>query len=98
MVVHCGYCQAKRKIGGVQIHLDFNKSKHFFCEETLNHYQVYDGSNKILVTNKFEVLYSSNLTPVICEDILSGSILLPSVQDVENIHTQFFNAINSTRK
>ncbi len=82
------------KVGGVQIHLDFNKSKHLLCEETLHHYQVCDDGK--VLTNKFEILFTSNLTAVIYEDLLNGSSLLPSVQDVANIHTQFFKAINST--
>lgn len=53
------------------------------------------SENSISVTDAHPI-FSSSLTSIIMKDIMSGSILLPTVQETKSSHVQFFNAINKT--
>lgn len=79
--------------GGNEVVITFDNEVNILNEETLRHFR----SGKDLIEDKaFELKYTSNLTKTIYEDITNNSIVLPTIQETESCHIQFFEVINET--
>lgn len=84
----------KTRTGGNEILITQGETIDILNEEALTHFH-YSKEND-LISNKFNLLYTSSLTKIIYEDILKNKTLLPTIQETEKYHVQFFGAINQT--
>lgn len=77
--------------GGNEVVITFDEEVNVLNEETLRHFQSVGGN---IEDKAFELKYTSSLTKVIYEDILNNSIVLPTIQETESCHVQYFEVIN----
>ena len=82
----------KTRVGGNEIVIVQGQIKDVLNEETLMHLTF--SPNHSLGHQPFQLLYTSFLTKIIYEDFLKGQIRLPTIQEAENMHVQFFAVIN----
>nr|WP_314839270.1 Gfo/Idh/MocA family oxidoreductase [uncultured Flavobacterium sp.] len=81
-----------KKTGGVEIIITQGDSIHILNEESLKH--IMCSSVISLKSNDFIIKYTSELTNVIVNDVLEGNIILPTVQETKNCHTEYFTILN----
>jgi predicted dehydrogenase len=82
------------RFNSVEIIVSQNENMVYVNEENQSMFTV--SSETGLIIDKAEPIYTSTLTNIIMDDIFSGNITLPSVQETEGAHVQFFRAINTS--
>jgi hypothetical protein len=81
----------EKRNGGNEIIIEQDGETDILNEETLKHYHFSSGKIEL---SEFRILYSSSLTGIILQDILDGKCTLPTIQETQKCHIQFFHAIN----
>ncbi len=81
----------KNRKGGNEIIINQEGTVNVLNEETMKHF-IY-SSGKISSTD-FKILRTSELTATILNDINEKKCILPTIQESENIHVQFFQEVN----
>lgn len=79
---------------GSENHIIIGDSLYIINENTLNQFDI-NSEGKIEVV-KFDMPMASRLTNILYQQMIDGSILLPTVQETMKYHVQFFESINSS--
>jgi hypothetical protein len=81
----------EQRQGGNEIIVEQDGKTDLLNEETLKHYHYCAGQ---INSSEFRLLYTSSLTGLILKDILADKCILPTIEETQNCHVQFFHAIN----
>lgn len=80
------------RIGGNEITIKQEGTFDILNEETKKH--IHFSEVEPLSQKDFKILYTSQLTSRLINDIMNGITLLPNVNQVKSCHTEFFKAAN----